>query len=198
LAPALAIRCGQRAAPSGGVPLTCHLCCVNCWVALEESVELAGDIADHTASDLAVGLALGPSPLGIGAGRRVIAQPGQDDQVQGLVELAVPGAIEPHPDGLALEAGMGAAPASMAKAASLAQRPGWDQAHSTMAATIGPTPQRPSRSGRQARTRVVMARVWSAISAFRSWMRRATVRKLAAVALVSTSRWPAAGAARRW
>src|SRR4029453_15150931 len=41
-----------------------------------------------------------------------------------------------------LEAGMGAAPPSMAKAASLGQRPGWDQAHRTMAATIGPTPQR--------------------------------------------------------
>ena len=37
---------------------------------------------------------------------------------------------------------MGAAPPSMAKAASLEKRPGWDQAHSTMAATIGPTPQR--------------------------------------------------------
>jgi hypothetical protein len=46
-----------------------------------------------------------------------------------------------------LEAGIGAAPPSMAKAASLPQRPGWDQAHNTMAATIGPTPQRLSRSG---------------------------------------------------
>lgn len=38
------------------------------------------------ASDLMVGLALGASPLGVGADRRVIAQAGQDDQVQGLVE----------------------------------------------------------------------------------------------------------------
>ena len=59
----------------------------------EESVELAGDIADQAASDFAVGLALGPPPLGIGAGRRVIAQPGQHDQVQSLVELAVPGTL---------------------------------------------------------------------------------------------------------
>jgi hypothetical protein len=39
---------------------------------------------------------------------------------------------------------------------------------------------------------VVMARVWSAISASRSWMRRARARRLAAVAAVSTSqvaRW---------
>src|SRR4029450_10992223 len=60
----------------------------------EESGELAGHVADQAASDLAVGLALSPAPLGIGAGRRVIAQPGQDDHVQGLVELTVAGAVE--------------------------------------------------------------------------------------------------------
>src|SRR6187455_1579897 len=34
----------------------------------EESVELAGEVAGQAASDLAVGLALSPSPLGISAG----------------------------------------------------------------------------------------------------------------------------------
>jgi hypothetical protein len=82
---------------------------------------------------------------------------------------------------------MGAAPPSMAKAASLGQRPGWDQAQSTTAATMGPTPVGVSSSGCQARTRAVMARVWSATSASRSWMRRAKARRLAAVAMVSTS-----------
>jgi hypothetical protein len=82
---------------------------------------------------------------------------------------------------------MGAAPPSMAKAASLGQRPGCDQAHGTVAATIGPTPVRVSRSGRQARTRVVMARVCSVISASRSWMRRARARRLAATVAVSVS-----------
>ena len=53
-------------------------------------------------------------------------------------------------------------------------------------------PQRLSRSDRQARTRVVMARVWSATSASRSWMRRARARRLAAVAMVSASQ------AARW
>ena len=38
-------------------------------VGLVESVELAGDVADQAAFYLAVGLALGPSPLGVGAGR---------------------------------------------------------------------------------------------------------------------------------
>jgi hypothetical protein len=37
----------------------------------EESVELAGDVADQAAFDLAVGLALGAAPLGVGAGRRL-------------------------------------------------------------------------------------------------------------------------------
>src|SRR5918994_6067064 len=70
-------------------------------LAFEESVELAGDVADQAASDFAVGLALSPPPLGISTGRWVIAQPGQDDQVQGLVELAIPRTVEPNPHGLA-------------------------------------------------------------------------------------------------
>jgi hypothetical protein len=77
------------------------LCWVKAWVGLEESVELAGDVADQAASDLAVGLSLGAAPLGVGAGGWVVAQPGQDDQVQGLVELTIPGPVEPHAHRLA-------------------------------------------------------------------------------------------------
>jgi hypothetical protein len=66
-----------------------------CWskrgLGFEEPVELAGDVADQAASDLAVGLAIGAASLRVGAGRRVMAQPGQDNHVQGLVELPVPG-----------------------------------------------------------------------------------------------------------
>ena len=82
---------------------------------------------------------------------------------------------------------MGAAPPSMAKAASERQRPAWDQAHSTDAAMMGPIPGRVSRSGRQAWTRVVMARVCWAVSWSRRWMRRARAWRLAAVAVVSVS-----------
>src|SRR5215216_2899531 len=101
------------------------LCWVKGWVGLQESVELAGNIADQTASDFPVGPALGAAPLGVGTGRRVIAQPGQDDQVQGLVELTVPRAIQPHAHRLAAggrdgrgpaehgEGGIGAAAAGM-------------------------------------------------------------------------------------
>jgi hypothetical protein len=58
--------------------------------------------------------------------------------VQGLVEVAVAERLSRTRIVWPLEAGIGAAPASMAKAASLPQGPGWDQAHRTMAATIGP------------------------------------------------------------
>ena len=44
---------------------------LNLDVAGQVSVELAGDVADQATYDLAVGLALGAAPLGIGAGRRV-------------------------------------------------------------------------------------------------------------------------------
>jgi hypothetical protein len=42
----------------GGCRRRTLLCWVNAWVGLEEPVELAGDVADPPASDLAVGLAL--------------------------------------------------------------------------------------------------------------------------------------------
>ena len=85
------------------------------------------------------------------------------------------------------EAGIGAAPPSMAKAASERQRPGWDQAHRTVAATIGPTPGRVSRSGRQARTNSRMAWRWAAAWLVSSWIRRAKLRSVTAVLEVSTS-----------
>jgi hypothetical protein len=44
------------------------LCCVKCWLGLEESVELADDVSDQAAFDLAVGLALGAPSGGVGAG----------------------------------------------------------------------------------------------------------------------------------
>jgi hypothetical protein len=52
-----------------------------------------GDIADQAVWDLAAGLALNASPLGMGASGWVMAQPGQDDQVECLVELAVAEAV---------------------------------------------------------------------------------------------------------
>jgi hypothetical protein len=101
--------------------------------------------------------------------------------MQGLVELAVARSVEPHPHRLAAGGRDRGGPTQHGEGGVAAA-----------AARIGPTPHRLSRSGRQARTRVVMACVWSAISASRSWMRRARARRLATVAAVSTSqvaRW---------
>jgi hypothetical protein len=146
-----------------------------------------GDGADQAASDLTVGRALSTPPLGIGADRRVIAQPGQHDQVQGLVELAVPGAVQPHPHRLAAGRGDGSGAAqhgeggiawAAARMGPGAQHDrGHDRAHPAAAEQVGC----------QVRTKALMARVWSATSVFRRWMRRAKVRRLAAVAAVSTS-----------
>src|SRR4029453_15373482 len=176
-----------RLTPSKRWPVTL-LCWVKAsWVGLEESVELAGDVADQASSDLAVGLALSPPSFRVGAGGRVVAQPSQDDHVEGLVELAVPGAVEAHPDGLAAGGGDRGGTSQHGEGGVGWAAARWDQAQSTVAATIGPTPVRLSSSGRQARPRGVMARVCSAISVSRSWMRRARARRLAAVAAVSES-----------
>src|SRR5215218_3435656 len=168
------------------VPWRTLLCWVKCWLGFEESIELAGDVADQAAFDLAVGLALGAPSGGVGAGLWVGAEPGQDHGVQGLVELTVPG-TQPNPDGLARggrnrggppehgEGGIGAAAARMGPGAQ--HGGGHDRAH----------PDRVSRSGRQARTSTPMAWRWSAASAVSSRIRRAKLRKVAAVVAVSTS-----------
>jgi hypothetical protein len=78
---------------------------------LKEPVELAGHVADQAGSDLAVGLALSPSPLGIGAGRPVIAQSGQDDHVQGWSSWRSPDRLSRTRTRWPEEAGIGAAPA---------------------------------------------------------------------------------------
>jgi hypothetical protein len=75
----------------------------------------------------------------------------------------------------------------MANAASLRQRPVCDQAVSTIAATIGPTPHSSSRSGRQDRTMVRIARSCSSASVCRARMRRARVRSVDSAVKVSMS-----------
>ena len=87
-----------------------------------------------------------------------------------------------------LLAGMGAVPASIANAASECTRPGWDQAHRTVAATIGPTPNSSSRSGRQLRMMATIAFCSSRASFSIACARRAKVRSATTVLAVSTSR----------
>ena len=65
------------------------------WWVLEEPEELSGDVALEASLDLAVGLSFGSASLGVGAGGGVVAEPAEHNDVQGLVELAIPVAVEP-------------------------------------------------------------------------------------------------------
>ena len=119
----------------------------------------------------------------------MIADPGLDDGVQCAVELlAVTVVVEPVAVGdLAAVGRVGATPASIANAASEWIRPWWDQAQSTVAATIGPTPNCSSRPGRQERTIATIALRCSAASWVSTRKRRAKDRNASTVVLVSTS-----------
>ncbi len=82
------------------------------------------------------------------------------------------------------DAGIGAAPASIANAASERIRPGWDQAIRTWAAVRAPIPGWVSRSGRHERTIWLIALSWSRASPCNASTRRAKVRKTFAVVTV--------------
>ena len=102
--------------------------------------------------DLALALALGDAAAGVGPGRPVMGLAEHHDGVQGPVQLPVPTTIEAMTDDLARGGLDRAAPASMAKAASDRNRPGWDQLISSWAALIGPMPGWVSRAGAMAMT----------------------------------------------
>jgi len=63
------------------------------WVLPGGRAQVAVDLASHVtlqaADDLRLGLSLGRTALGIGAGSRVRAQAGEHDPPQGVVGLAV-------------------------------------------------------------------------------------------------------------
>src|SRR6266516_2240963 len=62
---------------------------------------MAGEVALDAAAYFLAGLAFGAAALDVGQGGRVIAHPGDGDDVQGPVELAVAEANEPVPAGAA-------------------------------------------------------------------------------------------------
>jgi hypothetical protein len=80
--------------------------------------EDAEQVALQAALDLARCLALREAAGGIDAGGRVVLQTAEHDGVQRAVELTIAGAVEPVADRLSDDAGIGAAPPSMAKAPS--------------------------------------------------------------------------------
>ena len=105
-------------------------------VCFELSVELAGDVALEAATDLPVGPALGSSAFDVGTGGGVVSHALDHDDVERSVELTVAARLSRWRVVWPEEAGMGATPARLAKAASLRQRSVWDQAQSTVAATM--------------------------------------------------------------
>jgi len=63
--------------------------------AFEKLEQLAGGETLEAPPDLTGSLALGGPSSCVGAGLWVVAQSGEDDRVQGTVELTIPGAVEP-------------------------------------------------------------------------------------------------------
>ena len=61
----------------------------------EVRVDLAGDVTLQAADDLRLGFPFGRAALGVGAGGRVRAQPGEHDPPQGMIGLAVTAGVEP-------------------------------------------------------------------------------------------------------
>jgi hypothetical protein len=68
---------------------------------LQESVEVAGEVALEQSCRFAAALAFGDAALDVCLGRGVVLTSLQDDRVQGAVELAIAAAAEAVPDRLA-------------------------------------------------------------------------------------------------
>src|SRR5205823_14782404 len=113
----------------------------------------------------------------------VVTEAVYHDDVQGPVELRSPKRLRRCLSVRPELAGIGATPASLANAASLRHRPGCDHAHKTFAATIGPTPNWASRSGRHALMIAVIAVSCVLASVFKTWWRRARSRNTPRVGL---------------
>ena len=70
-------------------------------------VDLAGDVTLQAPDDLRLRQAFGGAPLGVGAGGRVVAHPGDHDPPQGMVGLPVAAEVEPVTGTFPDEAGSG-------------------------------------------------------------------------------------------
>jgi hypothetical protein len=71
------------------------------WRVFEESVEVAGEVALEAAGGLAAALSFSDSTLDVVDRRLVGSASGEDDLVEGPVELSVAAAVEPVADRLA-------------------------------------------------------------------------------------------------
>ena len=156
---------------------------------------MAGEVALEEPDGVSAGFAFGDASFDVVAGGGVVQSPVEDDGVQCSVELAVAAAAEPVRVVWPEEAGIGATPASRAKAASERTRPLCDQLTISWAATIGPTPGSSSSLGASARTWARISVCSSAASSVADWTRRARVRSTSVAA--SSSGVRLAGAAQQ-
>jgi hypothetical protein len=106
----------------------------------EGAVELAGDIALDAAADLAVAFAIGTATGDVGLGGGVGADPRVGDDVDRLVQRPVADPVKSVAGGLVAGGLDRAGPASLANAASLRQRPAWENDTMAWAALTGPIP----------------------------------------------------------
>lgn len=116
------------------------LCAVKGLGKRSAPVKLAGDVALEAPADLAVGLALGAAARNLGYGSGIAAHTSASYDVNGLLQRAVSCPVEAVAG--YLQASIGLDPASLAKAVSLRQRPGWENDTMAWAALTGLMPGR--------------------------------------------------------
>jgi len=159
-----------------------------CDAAFEEAVEVAGDVASQAALDLSAGLSLCGAAGYVVAGGLLVLDPALHHGVQRVVEVPVAVAVESIAGGDLSNVRRDRCDAGEHRERGLGvDAAGWDQAHSTVAATIGPTPNSSSRSGRQSRMIARIAFCSSRASFNIACARRASVRSATTVPVVSTS-----------
>ena len=117
---------------------------------LQQPEQLAGDGAGEAAADLTLALALGGAAGGVDLGRLVVAWRIITMVCNARLSWRSPPRFSRWRTTWPEEASTGAAPASIAKAASERNRPGCDQLMSTWAALIGPIPRWASSTGAMA------------------------------------------------
>ena len=167
------------------------LCSVKSDVAvLQEPEELASDVALEAALNLRSALAFGPPAPEVRLGGLVTSEPGQDDGVESTIELPVAVTTETVTNGLAGRCFDRSDATELGESGFGAALPRCDHAQSTVAAMIGPTPGRVSRSGRSDGTNEVIVRLCSLASALSSSTRRAMLRStLEGISVSVSSRW---------
>ena len=133
------------------------LLCLSSWsvaAVLEEPVEVAGEVALEAAGGFAAGFAFAGAPFDVGDRGWVCSASGDEDLVEGAVELAVAAAVEAVADRLAGGGGDRGDAGETGERGLALIRPWCDQESTTCAARSGPTPGWSSSCGASLRVSV--------------------------------------------